>query len=1158
MMPSTKLLTLFLLLAASAFPQAYSGSLTGLITDPNQAVVPNASVRIRNQATQESRTSTSGADGRYVFSQLNPGSYSLTVEAAGFKKFSSEFTVRANQAAELNAAMVLGQVTDTIEVAAAAAQLDTQSANQSFTMDRQQILNLPASARNPFVAVHAMAGVTSMSVAQSNNTSDQNVARFAFNGGRDMSGLVLIDGIAATAGDWGGLLASPSVESVQEVQVSRNSYDAEFGKSGGGVVSVVTKGGSNQFHGSAFEFLRNDNLDANAWANNRAGRPRVEFKRHQFGGNLSGPLWKSKRLFFLSTYEGLKQGSPATTTQTVPTDLERAGNFSNTRNANGDLSLVFDPFTTRANPNGAGSIRDAFPNNTIPRNRFDAVGARVLELYPRANAIPTNAVTQANNFFGAGTSITNNWRLDQRIDWAKSEKLTMYGRVTYAEQEGISPRFFGTGGDSGSEGTAPRYHATFGATYVPSPKLVLNFTMGSGRWREESLPVTLRDGVLGTSIGLPAATVAAMDSPHMPQFNVAGYATLSNGRILNFPRRTDNAQLNATREFGAHSLKFGFGAENAYLNSIDVRSADFAFDRGMTSGPTAAVSSATSGNSIASLLLGTGIGAAATGATGGVTAVNNAITNRVQPAPLIKYYSAYVQDVWRVTSRLTLNFGVRYEQQRPRTERYNRYNYFDYTARNPLSDATGLDLRGGLVFVGDGDRGQTQLDAMNFAPRFGFAYKVKPRMVARGGYGIFYLQACCNALQGGPAAGTDGFTVTTNWATSRGGDGITPQDLLANPFPAGVNRPVGSSRGLLTQTGSDVTAVQRARPTGYTQNFSLDLQFELGRGSVLEVGYSGVLGRKLNLGGLLNVNQLPSQLLSLGNQLNEQVNNPFFGLFNTGVFAGRTVPRHRLLRPHPQFNTVELNGDTPGATSSFNALYLKYNKSFSGGVTILSSYQFSKNIDDASENQGWIINERFRDVNNRSLDRSLSAHDVPHSFAGTLLYTLPVGKGRKFGASMNRFADAVVGGWELATTVRLASGLPIRLEAANALATYGFSILNANIPNGSALPVDNQVPERWFNTAAVGAPTPFTLGNAPRFIGNVRAGATRHADVNLAKNFSLTERFRLQFRAEAYNLTNTPQFAPPGITVGNADFGQVNNTRFNDRRNLQLALKLLF
>jgi hypothetical protein len=1152
----SRFLVVSLLALALLYGQAFTGSIAGVITDPNEAAVPAASVRIRNTATGEVRQTRSTPDGRYVFSQLAPGTYVITVEAAGFKTFAStDFNLRTNQAAEFNPTLVLGQVTETVEVQATVVQLDTQSANQSFTLSNQQMLALPANARNPFVAVHAMAGVTSMSIGQSNNTSDQNVARFAFNGGRDMSGLVLIDGIPATAGDWGGLLASPSIESVQEVQVARNSYDAEFGKSGGGVVSVVTKGGSNDFHGSLFEFLRNDNLDANAWANNRVGRPRVEFKRHQFGGNLSGPIWRSKKLFFLTTYEGLRQGSPATTTQTVPTLLERNGDFSQTRNGNGEVAIIYDPFTTRPNPNGSGFIRDPFPGNVIPRSRWDAVGAKVVELYPLPNAAPTNAITQANNFFGAGTSRVNNWRLDQRVDWSKNEQWSMYGRVTYASQESITPRFYGTGGDSGNEGTAPRYHATFGVTYVPTPTFVLNITVGSGRWREEQLPVTLRDGILGTTIGLPSSLVAAMDSPHMPQFNAQGYAQLSNGRVLNFPRRTDNLQVNATRELGRHSLKFGASAENAYLNSIDVRSADFAFDRGMTSGPVAAVSSSTSGNSIASLLLGTGIGASATGATGGVTAVNNAITNRVRPAPLAKYYGLYLQDNWRVNNRLTLNMGLRWEQQRPRTERYNRYNYFDYDARNPLSDVTGLNLRGGLVFV---DGGQTQLDAFDLAPRFGFAYKLTNKIVARGGYGIFYLQACCNALQGGPAAGTDGYTVTTNWATSRGGDGITPQDPLSNPFPRGLNQPAGSSRGLLTQTGSDVTAVQRARPTGYTQNFSFDLQFELDQSSVLEVGYSGVLGRKLNLGGLLNVNQLPSEYLALGNALNDQVPNPFVGQFSTGVFAGATVPRHRLLRPYPHFNTVELNGDTPGATSSFNALYIKYNKRFSAGLSILSSYQFSKAIDDASENQGWIINERFRDAHNRSLDRSISAHDVPHSFAATLIYEVPVGRGRSIGASLPKPVEFVVGGWEIATTARFASGLPLRLEAPNALATYGFSILNAQVSDLKLLNVDKRTPEQWFNRAAVSAPAPFTLGNAPRFTPNLRADGTHHADVNLAKNFVIRERLRTQFRAEAYNITNTPQFAPPGVVVGNADFGQVNGTRFNDRRNIQLGLKILF
>lgn len=1145
-----------LCLAPLAFPQAFTANLTGLITDPAQAVVPGAAVKLANRSTQEVRQTTATAEGRYVFSQLLPGFYDLTVEAPGFKTTTtSNVTLTANQAAEVNVTLQIGQVTESVEITGTAVQLNTQSANQSYTLDRSQILNLPASTRNPFIAVHAMAGVTSMSVAQSNNSSDQNQARFAFNGGRDMSGLVLIDGVPATSGDWGALLAAPSVESVQEVVVSRNSYDAEFGKSGGGVVSVVTKGGSFEFHGSAFEFLRNDNLDANAWLNNRVGRRRVEFKRHQFGGNASGPLWKAKKLFFLTSYEALKEGSPATTLTTVPTDLERGGNFSQTRDANGTVSMVFDPFSTRPNPGGPGSIRDPFAGNIVPVSRFDAVGAKVIGYYPRANANPTNAITQANNFFGAGTSITNNKRMDVRIDWARSEKHTMYGRLTKAWQTRKTPRFFGTGADGGNEGDQPRFHATWGNTFVPNPKWVINVTVGSGRWREEQLPLTLRDGVLGTALGFSQSLVSQWDSPHFPQFSLFGYAGLSSGRVLNFPRQTDNLQLNTTREFGRHSLKFGFTGEIVRLNSVDIRSTDFAFDRGMTSGPVAQVSSANSGNSVASLLLGTGI---PTGLSGATTTVNNSIRNSVVPATSRRYYGVYVQDVWRFSPRLTINAGLRWETQRASTERFNRYNYFDFGAQNPLSTRTGLNLRGGLVFTGPDNRFQTANDNVDLAPRIGLAYKVTNRIVARAGYGIFYLMGFGTATQGGPAAGTDGYTVTTNWVNTRGGDGITPNDRLSNPYPNGVNRAVGASQGLLTQTGSDVIAFQRAHPTGYVQNYSFDLQFEISRNSVFEIGYSGNGGRKLNYGATPDVNQLPAQHLALGNALNEQVANPFFGVFPTGVLSGRTVPRHRLLRPYPHFATVEMTGDTPGAGSSFNALYVKWNYRLSSSLAVMTTYQFSKAIDNASENQGWIISDTLRDVNNARLERSVSAHDVPQSFVTALVWQAPVGKGRRFASNAPRALDAVIGGWEVSAITRFATGLPLRLVAPNALGAFGFRILNARVPDLKALSIDTRAPERWFNTSGVSAPAAFTIGNAPRFAPNVRADGTHHADINIAKNFRITERVKAQFRGEMYNFTNTPQFAPPGITFGAADFGQVNGTRFSDRRNVQLGLKTLF
>lgn len=431
-------------------------------------------------------------------------------------------------------------------------------------------------------------------------------------------------------------------------------------------------------------------------------------------------------------------------------------------------------------------------------------------------------------------------------------------------------------------------------------------------------------------------------------------------------------------------------------------------------------------------------------------------------------------------------------------------------------------------------------------------------MVARAGYGIFYLMGFGTATQGGPAAGTDGYTVATNWVTTRGGDGITPADLLSNPYPNGLNKPVGSSLGLLTQTGSDVIAFQRPHPTGYMQNYSLDLQFELGNAAVFEIGYAGNVGRKLNLGATPNANQLPTQHLSLGSTLNDQVANPFFGIFPTGLLSGRTVPRHRLLRPYPQFVTVEMSGDTPGASSNFNALYVKFNKRFSSGIALMTSYQFSKAIDNGSENQGWIVGETVRDVYNRSLERSVSGHDVPHSFVTAMIFEVPVGKGKAIGGSLPRAVDAVVGGWEVSSIFRFATGLPLRLTAPNGLGAYGFGILNARVEDLKNLNVSQRKPEQWFNQSAATAPAPFTLGNAPRYAPNLRADGTHHVDINLAQNFRLTERVRVQLRGEAYNITNTPQFSPPGLTVGAADFGQVNGTRFVDRRNVQVGLKILF
>jgi hypothetical protein len=1137
MMKFSKLIFGFALCAVvPAWSQTFTGTISGVISDPNSARIPHATVHARNEANGEVRQVTTGNDGLYVFSQLPPGNYELSAEVQGFRKaVQTGVVLRVNQTLEVNFALQLGDVTQVVEVTGGVTLLDTQSANRSVTLDQQTVLDLPVNARNPFQFVHVNAGVIAVRTGISQATQDQNHNRFSMNGGRGQAGLTLIDGVPAAAVDWGGLIAAPSVDSVQEVNIQRNQFDAQFGKSDGGAVNMITRGGSNDFHGAVFEYLRNDKLDANSWANNRSGLKRTLFQRNQFGGTLGGPIWKAKKLFFFGAYEGRREGNPGTNISNVPTLLQRQGDFSETRNANGTLSTIFNPFSTVPNPDGAGFIRTPFPGNRIPQSLFDPVASKVINLYPAPNTAG-DAVTSARNFAAAGKTITVNDRVDLRIDWAKSEKVTLFGRVTKAWQENVAPQFFGKGADTNFSDVNPRHQVVIGATYTPTPTWVINVLIGSGRWRENQNSPS--KGLSGTSLGLPASLVAQFQTLTLPEFTMQNYASLDNRRFLNVPRETHNLQANVTKELGPHSLKFGWISELARLNLTDFNTATFNFTRGLTSGPAAATAATATGDAIASLLLGVG--------AGGSTPINAAT------AVTAWYHGVYFQDSWRVNRRLTLHLGLREELQQARSERYDRQNNFDFNIPNPLAQQTGLPLKGGLVFASPGHRGAWETDKLNLAPRFGMAFKLTDKLVLRGGYGIFYPQT---------GGGTrDGFSTTTTWVSTLGGDGINPNNsaLLRNPFPQGISQPVGSSRGLLTQTGDQVNALSAHHPLGYVESFSIDFQYELSKGMVLEVGYTGTQGRKLLFGTGQQANQLDPKYLSLGTQLDEPVKNPFFGVFQSGVLAGVTVPRQRVLRPYPQFTAVNLSGDTPGSSSSFNALVVRYNWQVSGGLNLLTTYQWSKAIDNASEWQGWEVGDTLRNYYDLRIDRSISAHDLPQSFVNALVYELPVGKGRKFLANMPGAANAVLGGWQVSSIVRFGSGLPLGFTAPNSLANYGFQVQRPNVSDLKTAALDNRTPDRWFNTSAFVAPGTYELGGMTRWAPNIRFGPTRHADLAVLKNFRMRERYKAQFRAEMFNMTNTPQFGRANTTVGNADFGKVSGTTNVGPRNIQLGLRIQF
>jgi hypothetical protein len=1127
---------LFPILATFALSQTFTGTIAGTVTDANGATVAGAKLTAKNEATGDTRQATTGAEGGYVFSQLPPANYEVSAEHPGFKKaISTNATLRVNQTLELNITLQVGDVSQAIEVSTAVTLLDTQSANRAVTLDSQAVLDLPTNARNPFALVHINAGVIAVRTGISQATQDQNHNRFSMNGGRGQAGLTLIDGVPAAAVDWGGLIASPSVDSVQEMNIQRNQFDAQFGKSDGGAVNMITKGGSNQIHGSVFEYLRNDKLDANAWANNRSRLARPVFQRNQFGASIGGPISKSKRLFYFGTYEGMRQGSPSTTITTVPTALQRAGNFSETKNANGSVSTIYNPFTTRPNPDGAGFVRDAFPGNIIPSSLFDPVGSRVMALYPNGNS-PGDTVTNTLNFALADKTRTTNDRMDLRIDWAKSEKFSMFGRMTKAWQENVAPKFFGNGADTNFSDVNPRHHVVLGATLTPSPTWVINVLFGSGRWRENQ--VSPSQGLNSTSLGLPTALVSQFQAQTYPGFSMQGYAGIGNPRFLNVPRETHNIQANVTKELGKHSLKFGWMGEFARLNQTDFNTPSFSFTRGLTSGPVAAVAATTTGDGLASLLL--GVGASGSAPINAATAISS------------PYYGLYLQDAWRVNRRLTVNMGIRWEAQLGRTERYDRFNNFNPNIASPLAQVTGLPLRGGLVFVNKDNRTAWDTAWLNFAPRVGVAYKLNEKLVLRGGYGIFYPQSGGGSNQG--------FSTTTTWVSTVGGDGINPNPSapLRNPFPNGLNQPIGTSQGLNTQVGDAVNFFPRLHPLGYVQNFSFDLQYEIKRGMVLEVGFTGSQGRKLLYGTGQQANQLETKNLSLGAALDAPVNNPFFGVIQTGVLAGRTIPQNRLLRPYPQFTAVNLSGDTPGASSSFNALVVRYNWQIAGGLNLLTTYQWSKAIDNASEWQGWEVGDTMRDYYDQKVDRSISAHDLPQSFVNALVYEMPVGKGRKYLANLHPVANAIAGGWQVSSIIRFGSGLPLGFTAPNTLSNYGFQVQRPNVADLKTAAIDSPTPDRWFNKDAFTRPGNYELSSMTRWVPNIRFGPTNHADVAILKNFRFFERYKAQFRAEMFNMTNTPQFARANTDISSPNFGVVTGTTNVGPRNVQLGLRVQF
>jgi hypothetical protein len=1139
--------------------QEVRASLSGIITDSSGAPVPGAAVLLtsvdRNTATQ----AATNESGNYLFPFVAPGPYRLTVEHAGFKKYAREnITLEAQDKARLDVTLELGDLSQSVTVQADVSLLQTETASRAQVVSNQLIANLPTQGRNPFQIAWSMPGVV--------KTGDWRYLRafdiggttgFSINGGKRGDNEVLVDGISNVRGNR-TVVGVPSMEAVQEFKVLTSTYDSQYGRTGGGIVTIVTKGGGNAFHGNAYEYFQAEELNANQSELNRVGTPKPPMNINTFGFSASGPAYIPKlvdgrnRIFWLISYEGMRQRSADPGSANFPLMEWRTGDFSTLRSAQGQPVILYDPLTTDASGN-----RTAFPNNQIPANRISPVAAQVLKYYPAPNAAG-DGPAKINNYVYPSRWVADMNHWNGRLDTRVNDRNTVYFR--YSESPFSEFRALVWGGSNVAEptGNAPLIRTARNWiadwTGILSPTMTFNLRAGLARWEERG-GNSFGAGFNAAELGISSALTSQFTRLQFPRFDFGStaYQSIGSGNsVVSFsPTDTYSLQPNMNVIAGVHALKFGaeFRRYNDNSNNPGAATGIYSFNRNWTQ-QRALQGDAASGNEFATFLLGYPSAAY--------------VDRNIDTAYRSHYYALFFQDDWKLTSRLTLNMGMRWDYESPLVERYDRQlGPFDFAAASPIdSAAQGIDLRGVPTFSGlnGTPRGAFLPDRNNFQPRVGAAWRVADKWVVRGGYGLYYL----GQNERGAALG---FSQRTDAIVSTNGN-LTPAVDITNAF---INQPgqrlldpVGSSRGAASFLGQSVSENYYNRSLPYSHQFSFDIQRELPGNMLAEIGYAGNLTRRLPISGTPgnNLNVLPAS--ALGRRIasgaidtawyTERVPNPMQGLIpDNANLNGATIPRQQLLVPFPQFSQLSLQ-NLPIGRQSYNGLQTKLTKRFSQGFTFVASYAFSKTLEQLT-----LLNPQDLVLNNIDATplekRSATETDVPHKFTFAGVFEVPVGKGKRFGSALPKVADYAFGGWQLNWNLALQSGWAIDYPNAR------------QVQSGDANPTDEQRSQGylintslWTNPATgrlVGSQEQFTLRDFPTRFSNVRVPGYKNLDASISKTFPVTETVRLQFRTEMVNAFNHPWFSRiTSVDVTSPNFGKLDVVQRNLPRFVKLVLNL--
>jgi len=1074
------LVALLMFFAAMAFAQ--TAQITGRVTDSTGAVIPGTSITVTNVATGAERTVTTNEVGYYAVPLLPPGEYQIKVEQQGFKPITrSGITLQVDERAELNFTLEIGAVTEQIEVTADALQLNTVEASRGQVIDHQRIVDMPLNGRNYNELALLSAGTV--------QPVGGRYGGFSVGGTRTTQNNFMLDGVDNNGVELAGAqrrseMVQPSIDAIQEFKVQTNSYSAEYGRAMGAVVNVTTKSGTNEIHGTAFEFLRNEKLDAKNFFDD-PNKPKPPFKRNQYGFSLGGPVYIPKvfdgrnKAFFFGDYEGTRVRESTTTTSTIPTLKMREGDFSELFAEKG--KAIIDPLTGQP-----------FPNHIIPADRIDPLAKTLINLYPT----PQKPGVSSNFLYNAPRKRdVDKW--DARADVNIRSQDNVYWRLSHQLLSNpvalsLPPPAYGGGYDWMTEG----YNTGAGWNHIWTPNLIMSIR---GVWNmalfKRDNPAQTGGELLNEKYGIKGGNNSLPGS--FSVMSISGYRNVGIGAYNPVDRDSQNRQLTGdlTWTHGKHTVKTGANVLRSQNNIFNIRHemGTWSFNSRYTK------------DGMADFLLG--------------MASQWRWESRLQVQLRMWNVGAYIQDDWKITPKLTLNLGARYEVVLPFVDKYDRMGIFDdwTDPNNPrliYAGAEGSDRY---------NRAMIATDKNNIMPRVGFAYKLTDKTVIRSGYGIFY---------GMMEPYGDGLFLIGNppnaYGVTRGSSAKTPAAILRDGPPAG-------STELEKATGMSFIAYERHPSQFYAQQWNFNIQRELGRDWMFEIGYSGSKSTHL-------VRRYDDNFSPPGpGGINEKRRYHSIELPGTGIV---TSPLGMVVGYHHDGN------------SNYNALVSKLEKRFSQGFTLLLSYAYSKTIGDVcgASAMGNTSGCGFQDVRYLHLERSVDNQDVPHRFVTSTIYDLPFGRGRSWGANWSGPVNAVLGGWSVGTILTVANGRPYNVTVSGNPANTGSHGI-VNRPNVLGDPYDfNRTLEEDFNTAVFEPNEQYHIGNAGRNI--MRQRGFFNWDFSAMKNFQLQERLRLQFRFEAFHFSNTPRFGQAGNQLGTNNFGRI--TGAGTPRNLQFGLKLIW